>query len=205
MEIIFFLIVLLFSVILHEIAHGSVALYLGDPTAKMAGRLTLNPIKHLDPVGSILLPLILIITTGKGIGWAKPVPINPTNFRDQKWGELKVSLAGPLANILLALIFGLILRFSSSFISPTLYQPFSLIVSLNLLLALFNLMPIPPLDGSHILFTFLPPSMDNAKRFFIQFGSFVLLFLILFIPWFFYFLVYVVNLIFFLIVGSPSL
>src|SRR3989304_1848333 len=105
MEIIFFLIVLLFSVILHEIAHGSVALYLGDPTAKMAGRLTLNPIKHLDPVGSILLPLILIITTGKGIGWAKPVPINPTNFRDQKWGELKVSLAGPLANILLALIF----------------------------------------------------------------------------------------------------
>lgn len=111
--IVFALIILLFSIIIHEIAHGSVAYSLGDSTAKDAGRLTLNPISHLDPVGSILLPVFLSILNLPIIGWAKPVPINPFNFNDQKWGELKVSIAGPLANFAVALIFGLIVMFVS--------------------------------------------------------------------------------------------
>src|SRR5882672_8661163 len=105
---IFSLIVLLFSVIIHELAHGYVAQSLGDPTAKYAGRLTLNPLKHLDPFGSILLPLLLFITGSPFlVGWAKPVPINPYNFRDQQWGGLKVAIAGPFSNISLAAVFGL--------------------------------------------------------------------------------------------------
>ena len=116
MDFIFLIIILIFSVIIHEIAHGSVAYYLGDPTAKYAGRLTLNPLKHLDPVGSVIVPVFLAImaqVTGSGIifGWAKPVPVNPYNFRDQKYGSLKVALAGPSSNLLVALIFGLTLRF----------------------------------------------------------------------------------------------
>src|SRR5579863_8511568 len=105
LTIIFSLIILLFSVIIHELAHGDVAESLGDPTAKYAGRLTLNPIPHLDLFGPIILPLLLFISTGGAfvIGWAKPVPINPYNFRDQKWGTLKVSLAGPATNMTLAL------------------------------------------------------------------------------------------------------
>src|SRR5574343_425811 len=109
---IFSLIVLLFSVIIHELAHGYVASSLGDPTAKYEGRLTLNPLKHLDPFGSIILPLLLFIAGSPVLfGWAKPVPVNPYNFRDKKWGEIKVSIAGPLSNISLAIVFGLILRF----------------------------------------------------------------------------------------------
>src|SRR5258708_30196607 len=106
---IFSLIILLFSVIIHELAHGGVAFSLGDPTAKYQGRLTLNPIKHLDPFGSVILPLLmLLVTGGQGpvFGWAKPVPINPYNFRDQKWGSLKVAIAGPLSNFFLAIFFG---------------------------------------------------------------------------------------------------
>src|SRR6266700_2105771 len=109
---IFSLIVLLFSVIIHELAHGYVAYSLGDPTAKYQGRLTLNPISHLDLFGSILLPLLLFLAQSPVlVGWAKPVPINPYNFTDQKWGTLKVALAGPLTNIALALVFGLCVRF----------------------------------------------------------------------------------------------
>ena len=109
---IFSLIVLLLSIILHEIAHGSMALRLGDPTAKYAGRLTLNPLKHIDIFGTIILPLLLIIMRSPFIiGWAKPVPVNPYNLRDPKWGMLKVSIAGPSTNFLVAIIFGLVIRF----------------------------------------------------------------------------------------------
>ena len=111
---IFSLLVLLFSVIVHELAHGSVAYSLGDPTAKYENRLTLNPLRHIDFFGSILLPLMLfIITAGQGpiFGWAKPVPINPYNFKDQKWGSLKVALAGPAVNLFIGLVFGLAIRF----------------------------------------------------------------------------------------------
>ena len=112
MEIIFLIVILLFSVVIHEVSHGVVANYLGDPTAKYAGRLTLNPLKHIDPIGSILVPLFLVIIRSPFlIGWAKPVPINPYNFRDQKYGSAKVALAGPASNLAIAIFFGLMLRF----------------------------------------------------------------------------------------------
>ncbi len=206
MEYVFLIVILIFSIVIHEISHGAMANYLGDPTAKYAGRLTLNPIKHLDPIGSIILPIFLVIManiTGGGIifGWAKPVPINPYNFRDQKYGSLKVSLAGPGANLVIALFFGLLLRFLSfpSAFSGLIVM-FSYIVYINILLAVFNLLPIPPLDGSHILFTFLPPSMQNVKVFLSQFGFFILLFIIFFLfPW----LSHIINWIFALITGFP--
>lgn len=171
---IFSLFVVLFSVIMHEIAHGSMALHLGDPTAKHAGRLTLNPLKHIDVFGTIILPALLILTKSPFVfGWAKPVPINPYNFRDQKWGSLKVALAGPAANLSLAAIFGLLIRFFS--LPETTSILFSLIVIYNLILALFNLIPIPPLDGSHILFSFLPSRFDGVKLFLVQYGLFIFL------------------------------
>ena len=199
---IFLIIILIFSIVIHEVAHGAMANHLGDPTAKYAGRLTLNPIKHLDPIGSVLVPLILIFTGSPILfGWAKPVPINPYNFSDQKYGSAKVALAGPGANLLVALFFGLALRFFPDLIAlPGLFSIFSYIVFINILLAVFNLLPIPPLDGSHILFTFLPPEMENIKIFLSQFGFFVLLFVILF---FFRLVILIVNFIFTLIVGFP--
>jgi len=178
---IFILVVLFFSIVIHEIAHGSVAFAMGDPTAKDAGRLTLNPLKHIDPFGTILLPLILLLTTfGQGpiFGWAKPVPINPFNFRDQKWGVLKVAIAGPVMNFLIAIVFGLTIRFFT--LPPTLLILFSIITIYNFAWGLFNLVPIPPLDGSWILFTFLPEQFSNVKFFLQQYGLFILIFFIFF-------------------------
>ena len=207
MEWIFLIAILIFSVVLHEVSHGTMANYLGDPTAKNAGRLTLNPIYHLDLFGSVIVPLFLILfaklSGGGGIifGWAKPVPINPYNFRDQKYGEAKVAIAGPLANLALALVFGLGLRFLPLiFVSPALVLLFSYIVYINIILAIFNLLPIPPLDGSHILFAFLPKKLENLKIFFHQFGVFILLFIIFF---FFNWIILITNSIFQLIVGLP--
>lgn len=206
MEYLFIIIILIFSIVIHEVAHGAMANHLGDPTAKYAGRLTLNPIKHLDPIGSVILPIFLILMTkltGGGIifGWAKPVPINPYNFRDQKYGSAKSAVAGPAANLTIALIFGLALRFFPIFSAVAgLYIMFSYIVYINILLAVFNLLPIPPLDGSHILFTFLPAGSEKIKIFLSQFGIFILLFIIFF---FFQWLVLIINGIFSLIVGAP--
>jgi len=171
---IFSLVVVLLSLIIHEVAHGSVALRLGDPTAKNAGRLTLNPLKHIDLFGTIILPCLLVLMRSPFvIGWAKPVPVNPYNFRDQKWGSLKVSLAGPAANFLIAVIFGLISRFVT--LPETTSTLFGLIVIYNFAWALFNLLPIPPFDGSHILFTFLSSRYDNLKIFLERYGLFILL------------------------------
>lgn len=202
MEYIFLIIVLILSIIIHEVAHGSVAYYLGDPTAKYAGRLTLNPLKHLDPIGSIILPLFLIIFKSPILfGYAKPVPINPRNFRDQRYGSMKVALAGPAANLLIALFFGLILRFFPGlFVFPGLIEMFSFIVYINILLAIFNLLPVPPLDGSHILFALLPYSARNIKIFLSQFGLFILLFIIFFA---FRYLIIIISWIFTLITGFP--
>lgn len=159
---IFQIVILIFSVVLHEVAHGYMANYLGDPTARLAGRLTLNPLKHIDPKGSVFLPLILKLTGSPIlIGYAKPVPYNPYNLRG-KWGEALVALAGPGTNILLALIFGLAIRFFGGMIDLALVRAFAVIVFINMLLALFNLIPVPPLDGSKIFSTLLPGEAGRA-------------------------------------------
>jgi Zn-dependent protease len=200
---IFSIIVLIFSIIIHEIAHGSMALYLGDPTAKHSGRLTLNPLKHLDPLGSVILPLFLFLTTrGQGpiFGWTKPVPVNPYNFRDQKWGTLKVSIAGPLMNFLIAAFFSLLIRFFRFDLAESLLTFFSIIALYNFAWGIFNLVPIPPLDGYHILFTFLPDSLSNVKNF-IRRYSLILFVLFIFLDGFT--LVYIgAALLYSLVVGS---
>ena len=205
MEYVFKILVLLFSVTIHEVAHGTVAYYLGDPTAKYAGRLSLNPLKHLDPFGSIILPIFLLLialkTSGKGIifGYAKPVPINPYNFRDRKYGTLKVALAGPASNFSIAVFFGILIRVFSLPINSGLGLMFSFIVWINLLLAVFNLVPIPPLDGSHILFAILPDSMWKLKTALRQFGIFILFFIIFFFyPW----IALIIRWLFLIITGS---
>lgn len=173
------LIILLFSVVIHEIAHGSVAYSLGDDTAKDEGRLSLNPIVHIDPIGSILLPFLLVLTSSPILfGWAKPVPVNFFNLND-RWGELKVALAGPAVNFFVALIFCLFLRFS---LFPEMATVFMFIASINIGLALFNLIPIFPLDGSHILLNLLPDSAIGFKEFIVNYGVLILMFFILVFP-----------------------
>lgn len=179
---IFYIIVILYSVTIHEVSHGLMANSLGDPTAKNLGRLSLNPIKHMDLFGSVLLPFFLILTTGFAFGYAKPVPYNPENLNDKKYGPVKVALAGPLSNFVLALLFGLTLRFIPDIFSSSLVpELFSRIVILNLVLGVFNMFPIPPLDGHWLLMAFLPPSMNSVKVFIYR-NSFILfpLFLIIF-------------------------
>ncbi len=184
MEIIVLIAVLIFSIMIHEISHGLAALWQGDWTAQQAGRLTLNPAKHLDPFGSFIVPFFLIISQiGVVFGWAKPVPYNPYNLRDQKYGPAIVGLAGPLSNLLLALFAGILMRLflvmgisSSSFI----FVPLFFFIQINILLMIFNLLPIPPLDGSKLLFTFLPIS-EHTKQLLEQYGFvFLLIFLFLF-------------------------
>jgi Zn-dependent protease len=179
--IVFSLVIWLFSIVIHEIAHGSVALYLGDATAKTEGRLSLNPLKHLDPFGSVILPFLLFISGSPIlIGWAKPVPINPYNFRDQRWGALKVAFAGPAANFLLALVFGLFLRFVNLSQAIPFMQLLEVVVFYNIFLGLFNLVPLPPLDGSHVLFSFLTKKWLNLKVFLYQYGIIILVFFMFF-------------------------
>ena len=157
---IFSVIVLILSATIHEYMHGFVANQLGDPTAKNAGRLTLNPIKHLDLFGSILLPLTLLLAGSSFLfGWAKPVPYNPNNLTDRKYGDAKVAIAGPLANLFMAIIFSIVFRLldPSSLFASLVAQ----IIFVNLILMTFNLVPIPPLDGSKILAVFLPDNLRN--------------------------------------------
>lgn len=190
LDSIFNLIILILSVVIHEYAHGYVAYMYGDDTAYYEGRLTLNPIKHLDLFGSVLLPLFLFLTNaGFMLGWAKPVPYNPDNLRNRKVAENMVAIAGVGANLLVALVFGVFIRLAPSLgiglmdaNGPTsFYQITSVIVLINLLLAVFNLVPIPPLDGSKILFSFFPKNAYEITRFFERWGFFVLLFFIIFI------------------------
>jgi Zn-dependent protease len=161
MDLIFSLIILIFSVILHEVAHGYMANYLGDPTARIQGRLTLNPLSHIDPLGSLILPAILVFTHSPIlIGWAKPVPYNPYNLPG-KYDELLVAGAGPATNIIIAVIFGLSIRFIGGLETP-LIDAFATITFINMLLAVFNLIPIPPLDGSKVLSGILPGVLGRA-------------------------------------------
>ncbi|MFH1392558.1 MAG: site-2 protease family protein, partial [bacterium] len=171
--VILFFVILILSIVIHEYAHGYAAYKLGDPTAKNMGRLTLNPIAHIDIFGSILVPLLMYLTTGFVFGWAKPVPYNPYFLRNQKYGPALVAVAGPSANLVTALVFGILFRFLA-------LEGFTLIVLINIILAVFNLVPIPPLDGSKILFAFIPDRYNHIKIVFERFGFMLLLFFIFF-------------------------
>lgn len=165
---IFQLIVLYASIVIHEVSHGMAAYKLGDPTAKLAGRLSFNPLKHIDPFGTVILPLFLVLFQSPFIiCYAKPVPFNPNNFRDVKKGTILTGLAGPLSNIVLAIIFGLLIRLLdfSGLLSFNLLSLLSIIVFLNFLLALFNLAPFPPFDGHHLVFSLLPDRFQGIKNF----------------------------------------
>ncbi len=187
-DAIFYVVILIMSVVIHEVSHGFMAEYFGDNTARNAGRLTLNPLKHLDPFGSVILPALLVLShTGFVIGWAKPVPYNPDNLSDRKWGTVAVASAGILANIFIAILFGILLRFSSNFNLPA-GSGFiiSSILAINLALAVFNLVPIPPLDGSKILFSLLPKSLDSIVFLFERYSLFILVIFIFFFSNFLY-------------------
>ncbi len=210
----FYLLTLVYSVIVHEVSHGVVALWLGDLTAKYADRLNLNPMKHIDPFGSVLLPLLLVVTTGFAFGWAKPVPYNPYNLRDQKWGPVLVALAGPASNIILALFaaifakllplsllaktdilerfigviggsgeflerFGLLAEALSGSLAGVVFGLLLLIIFWNVVLACFNLLPVPPLDGSKLLYA-LVPIRERTMFLLEQYGLFLLIFVIFF-------------------------
>lgn len=210
----FYFFTLIYSVIIHEVSHGMAALWLGDLTAKYAGRLNLNPLKHIDPFGSVILPVLLALTTGFAFGWAKPVPYNPYNLRNQKWGPTMVALAGPGSNLLLAFLaalvakllplpllvktdilgrffgilsgrgeflerFGFLASALSGSFAGILFGLLLLVIFWNVVLACFNLLPVPPLDGSKLLYALV--SFRERTIFMLeQYGLFLLIFVIFF-------------------------
>ena len=199
--VIFFIAILIMSVVIHEVSHGFAAEKLGDPTARLAGRLTLNPIPHIDPIGSIIVPAFLALSPGGFIfGWAKPVPYNPYNLKDQKWGPAIVAAAGPVSNLFMAVVFGLILRFGGAILPSAFLEMSVYIVLINIVLAVFNLIPVPPLDGSKVLSAFLPYKYAHIMDSFQQYGLFILLFIVFF-AW--SFIQPIINGLFPLITGIP--
>lgn len=217
---IIFYIALVFSAIFHEYAHGWVALKLGDHTAKDAGRLTFNPIPHIDLFNTIILPALMLISTGGrfALGGAKPVPYNPYNLKDQKYGDLKVALAGPGINLILAIIFGLLARFlpiaselklslafSGSFLGlqgsliNSVFFLSTIICLANLMLFVFNLIPIPPLDGSKIFLAIMPYRWKEKYYRIEPYGLTIII--ILFLLGFFSFVVTLVYLLLGLMLG----
>jgi Zn-dependent protease len=189
----FIYLIIIISAVFHEFMHGYAANYLGDPTAKNAGRLTLNPFKHMDFFGTVLLPLFVMWLGGGFLGYAKPVPYNPYNLRDRKFGSTKVAFAGPAANFLIALFFGLLLRLLD--FQNVFFIPFSWITYINLFLAFFNLIPIPPLDGSKLLMDLFPDLRFLISRFVFG-GIFLAVILAVFL------LPYISGLFYFIITGS---
>jgi Zn-dependent protease len=182
-KIAIWLVPVLFSIVVHEVAHGWMAYKLGDRTAKYMGRLTLNPIPHIDPLGTLILPLLLLILGGPVFGWAKPVPFNPQNFHPHvniRRGSMWVAIAGPASNLILAFVASFVLVFLRKFIPlpAAAYTFCGAFVGINLFLALLNLIPIPPLDGSKILLGFLPPKYDHYFMMLERYGFFIILILI---------------------------
>lgn len=176
------ILILIISIVIHEVAHGYIALMWGDPTAKIQGRLTLNPISHLDPVGSFVVPFITMLMGVGAFGWAKPVPINVYNFKNQRWGEFTVALAGPASNLIIAVLFAIFVRLFRDDVTSTFLSFAHLVVYINVLLAIFNLMPFPPLDGSKILFTAFPRMFLNLRDR-IERYSLILIFVAVFVIW----------------------
>jgi Zn-dependent protease len=174
---IIYIVILIMSVIIHEVAHGYTADKLGDPTARLQGRLTLNPIKHIDLFGSIILPIITSFY-GFTFGWAKPVPYNPYNLKNKRVGEFLIAIAGPCSNIVLALVFGIIIRLAI-FDDQNFVYILSYVVITNLVLAFFNLIPIPPLDGSKLLFAFFPNQYGQLRMNLERYGQFMIIFAVL--------------------------
>ena len=193
-EALLFFVPFLFSLSFHEAAHAYLAEKRGDPTARILGRVTINPIPHIDILGTIIFPLISIIWGGLFFGWAKPVPVNPLNLKNYKKDNLLISLAGPVSNLILAVIFALLIKISSVVYPNQIYSYFrgnsgifdypiitmlDLGIRLNITLALFNLIPIPPLDGSHILEGVLPNRFSSFFEQYKQIGFYVFMFLLL--------------------------
>jgi|SRR3989338_4364650 len=174
----FFLVAVILSAIIHEYCHGWMADRLGDPTARLAGRLTLNPIPHIDPIGTLLMPLLLMAIPGNPIlfAYAKPVPVNPYNLRNPKRDNGMVALAGPAVNFFVAIVLGQIVQYLPA-------GPFTnyleIAVLANVMLAVFNIIPIPPLDGSKMLFALLPERLHNVEVFLETYGMWILLPLLL--------------------------
>ncbi len=174
------IVILILSVIIHEVSHGYMADHLGDPTARLQGRLTLNPLKHIDPVGSIIVPLITSLA-GFTFGWARPVPYNPYNLKSRRQGEFLIAIVGPLSNLALALIFGLIIRFFYAGAMTPFMEILSYIILINIILAVFNLIPVPPLDGSKLLLAFLPNQYSRARVLLETYGPFLIIFVVFFL------------------------
>lgn len=200
LDIVFSIAILVMSVVVHEVSHGLVANALGDSTARLAGRLSFNPLRHLDLLGSIFVPLFLLLShAGIVFGWAKPVPVNPYNLRGT-YGEALVSGAGPASNLCIAFVFGILIRFFGAVLPVSFVTVSASVVFINILLALFNLVPIAPLDGSKILLAFLPPQSSFAV--FWEKYSLVLLLFFVFFLW--QFLSPVVSLLFQLFTGIAA-
>lgn len=167
----------LFAITLHEVAHGWVANKLGDPTARMLGRLTLNPIKHIDPIGTVLVPAALYLFTGFVFGWAKPVPVSPRNFHKPRQGMALVALAGPMANLLMGIFWAAVAYVMALINQPALALLFYMGlagVSVNVVLMILNLFPVPPLDGGRVLAGLLPRDAANTLDRIEPFGLFII-------------------------------
>ena len=203
--LVFFYLIFAYSIILHEVMHGVMALWLGDPTAKYAGRLTANPLKHIDPLMTVIVPLVMMLTVGIAIGGAKPVPYNPYNLRNQKWGPTMVALAGPGSNLAIAIIFTIIgssvsipLAIKLDVIHNLISSDWSALAAVvsgslgaiaytfsvmaifwNILIAVFNMIPFPPLDGSKLLFALLTVKIETMAI--LEQYGFIFLFLFIFI------------------------
>jgi Zn-dependent protease len=179
-ETILFVAILIISVIVHEISHGYMAEYLGDPTARLKGRLTLNPVPHIDPLGSIIVPGLLALLPGSLIfGWAKPVPYNPHNL-NSRYGNALVAAAGPASNFFIAGVAAIVFRLTPMAAAGAAGTFVLAVILINVVLAVFNLVPIPPLDGSKILFDFLPARLNYIREALEQYGFVILVFFIFF-------------------------